>query len=158
MALAIGRVAIARLSQHAVGTNAGLGVHAPEQAIVAGRHGRVGLCVYEQPFPAQSRAKVGMSGTEALALGLGDHAAPPVFNVRTSGIVWPAARSSARFTAIDASLTLYPFWLSGRALLTAAAPAALAVCSSIDLPAIAWAASSDTQGTGATAPITMRAL
>src|SRR5438046_1581282 len=51
MALAIGGVTIARLSQHAVGTNAGLGVHAPEQAIVARRYGRVGLSVYEQSFP-----------------------------------------------------------------------------------------------------------
>src|SRR5207248_11627691 len=108
MALAIGRVAIARLSQHAVGTNAGLGVHAPEQAIVAGRHSRVGLCVYEQPFPAQSRAKVGMSGTEAHALGLGDDAGHPACNLRTAGIGWPAARRSARFTYIYACLPLLP--------------------------------------------------
>src|SRR4029077_8158129 len=107
-------------------------------------------------LPAQRVAKVGMRCIEAVGLGLhvagelvrrSAHAFPPL----------PAAASSARFTATPASLILYPFWLSGRALLTAAAPAAAAVFSSIALPVMASAASSETQGTGATAPKTMRA-
>jgi hypothetical protein len=43
MTFAIGVATVARFSQLAVRTNAGLRVHAPEQAIVARRHGWVML-------------------------------------------------------------------------------------------------------------------
>jgi hypothetical protein len=54
IAVALSRriMTVAWLGQLAVGANAGLRVHAPEQPIIARGHGRIGLRVNEQPFPA----------------------------------------------------------------------------------------------------------
>ena len=65
MAPAALRTAIARLRQFAIGTDAGLGVQAPEQAVVAGGHRRIGLGQNELAFPAQRRTQVRMIGVEA---------------------------------------------------------------------------------------------
>jgi hypothetical protein len=87
------RAAIARFSQFAVRADAGLSVHAPEQPIIACRHGRIGLGNNELAFPPQRWTKVGMIRIEAL--GFLHHAAPP-----------DAAFKMARFTATRASCTL----------------------------------------------------
>src|SRR5512143_950623 len=68
-----------------------------------------------------------------------------------------AAKSSARATATLASWTLYLLRDIGFAFATAACPAAAALRASTVLPVIARAASSETQGTGATWPSTIRA-
>jgi hypothetical protein len=60
------RIAIAGLGQLAIGTNAGLSVQTPEQAVVACGHSRIGLGKNELAFPAQRRAEVWMIGVEAL--------------------------------------------------------------------------------------------
>src|SRR5271157_593714 len=77
------RRAVARLGQLAVGANAGLGVHAPEQAVVRWRHGGIVFCQYELALPTQSRAQVFAVGIEAIGVGHQHHAAPPE--------LWPAA-------------------------------------------------------------------
>jgi hypothetical protein len=87
------RVAIAWFCQFSVGSDAGLCVHAPEQAVVAAGHAGVGLSENELAFPAQCRTEVRMIGIEAI--GFADHAAPP-----------EAALRIARFTATRASWTL----------------------------------------------------
>lgn len=46
-------VAVAGLGELAVGTNACLGIHAPEQTVIAGRHSGVALGVNEKPLPAK---------------------------------------------------------------------------------------------------------
>lgn len=48
-------VAVARLGELAVRTNACLGVHAPEQTVIAGRYGGVAVGVNEKPLPAKPR-------------------------------------------------------------------------------------------------------
>jgi hypothetical protein len=108
IAVALSRriMAVAWFGEFAVGANAGLRVHAPEQPIIARGHGRIGFRVDEQPFPAQGGTQVRVAGIKAFAFGLGNHAAPPVFPVCTSGTVCPDAMSSARLTATVASLIL----------------------------------------------------
>jgi hypothetical protein len=46
-------VAVAGLGELAVGTNARLGVHAPEKTVIAGGHRCVALGVNEKPLPAK---------------------------------------------------------------------------------------------------------
>jgi len=46
-------VAVAGLGELAVGTNACLSVHAPEQTVIAGRHSGVALGINEKPLPAK---------------------------------------------------------------------------------------------------------
>ena len=50
---AVLRVAIAWLCQFAIGTNAGLCVQAPEQALIRSRYRGIGLGKDELAFPAQ---------------------------------------------------------------------------------------------------------
>src|SRR5579883_2956676 len=85
------RGAQARLGQLAVRPDAGLGVHAPEQAVVRRLHPRVRFRGNELPLPAQRRTQIRIVRIEALAIA--DHAAPPAFPM-------------ARFTATRASCTL----------------------------------------------------
>src|SRR5579864_9446571 len=106
---AVFRVAIAGLSHFAVRANAGLRVHAPEQAIVAGRHRWIRLRKNKLAFPAQRRTQVRIIRIEALRLR--PHAAPP------------EAFIIARVSATFVSLTLYSLWLSGEALANAASAA-----------------------------------
>jgi hypothetical protein len=70
-------VAVAGFGQMAIGTDASLGIHAPEQTIIAGRYGRVTLGVNEKPLPTKPGTQVRMVCIEALALGSRNHAAPP---------------------------------------------------------------------------------
>src|SRR6267378_244410 len=84
---------VARLCQIAVGTDAGLGVQAPEQTVVRARHGGIGFGKDKLAFPAQRRTEIRIVGIESI--GLADHAAP-----------LDAAFRSARFTATRASCTL----------------------------------------------------
>lgn len=86
------RAAIAWLGQLAIGSDAGLCVHAPEQALVGGRNGGIRLGKNELALPAQSRAEIRMIGIEAFRFL--DQAAPP------------AAFKMARATATLASFTL----------------------------------------------------
>ena len=78
MALPGGVAAVARLGQVAVRTDACLGVHAPEQTVVARWHSVVARGINEKPLPAKRGAQVGMVRVEALALGFRNHAAPPL--------------------------------------------------------------------------------
>jgi hypothetical protein len=66
MALSVGGRAVARFSQLAVGTDAGLSMDAPEQAFIRGRNSRIGLGENELRFPSQGRAEAGMVGVEAI--------------------------------------------------------------------------------------------
>ena len=93
MTRALFRTAVAGLRQLAIWTNASLGVQAPEQAVVAGRHRRIGLGENELSFPAQRRTQVRMIDVEALRFP--NHAAPP-----------DAAFMMALVTATRASFTL----------------------------------------------------
>src|SRR5437870_2977738 len=72
-------------------------------------------------------------------------------------VLIPAALKIARLTAVLATWTLYPFWLSGLASRNAASAAAAAVSSLIVLPTSAVSAAWLRHGTGATAPMTTRA-
>ena len=90
---AVFRAAIARLGHFAIGTDAGLRVQAPEQAIIACRHRGIRLGENELALPAQRRAQVRMISIEALRFP--NHAAPP-----------DAAFKIARVTATRASFTL----------------------------------------------------
>ena len=87
------RTAIAWLRQFAIRTNAGLSVQAPEKAVIAGGHRRIGLGQNKLTFPAQRGAQVRMKGIETFRFL--DHAAPP-----------EAAFKRARVTATFASFTL----------------------------------------------------
>ena len=87
------RTAVAGLRQLAIRTDASLSVHTPEQAVIAGRHARIGLGKNELAFPAQRRTHVRMIGVEALRFP--NHAAPPA-----------AAFIMALVTATRASFTL----------------------------------------------------
>ena len=69
----------------------------------------------------------------------------------------PAARMTARFTAVLATCTLYALPLIGFAARTAASPATAAVSALSVFQTSARSASSERQGTGATAPSTTRA-
>src|ERR671925_1443434 len=93
MARAVFGIALTGFSQLAIRADAGLGVNAPEQAIVRARHSRVRLGKNELPLPAQRRTEVRMIGVETI--GFADHAGPP-----------DAAFKMARFTATRASCTL----------------------------------------------------
>ena len=66
VALSVGRGAVARLSQLAIGTDASLSVDAPEQTFIRGRNGWVGFGEDELRLPAQGRAEVRMIGVEAI--------------------------------------------------------------------------------------------
>lgn len=83
------RAAIAGLGKFTIGTDAGLAVKAPEEAIIAGWHGWIRLSQNELTFPAQGRAEVGMMNVEALRFA--DHTVPP------------AAFKMARLTATHAN-------------------------------------------------------
>ena len=66
MARAALGAAVAGFGQLAVGTDAGLGVQAPEQAVVAGGHCGIGLGENELAFPTQGRTQVRMIGVKAI--------------------------------------------------------------------------------------------
>src|SRR5262249_29666781 len=136
--------AVAGFGEDAVWSDAGLGVDAPEVAVVAAGHGGVLLDANVLSFPAQRRAEVRMINVETLSF-VDDHASPF------------AALSSARFTATRASLILCLLRPRLLAFWTAAAPAASAVSSVTALPVIAWLASLEIHGMGATWLMTMRA-
>src|ERR1700739_2996441 len=87
------RVAVAGFGYFAVRSDAGLGVQAPEQAIVGALYIGVGLGQDELTLPAQRGAQIRVIRIEAIAIA--NHAAPP------------AAFRMARFTATRASWTLY---------------------------------------------------
>ena len=70
-------VAVAGLGELAIRTNACLGVHAPEQAVIAGGHSGVAFGINEKPLPAKPGTQVRVVCIEALALGSRNHAAPP---------------------------------------------------------------------------------
>src|SRR5271166_2983303 len=142
--------AVARLGQFAIGADAGLGVHAPEQAVVRWRHGGIVFRQYELALPTQSRAEVFAVGIEAIGVGHQHHAAPPE--------LWPAALRMARFTATFVSVILYLLWLSGLALATASLAAAIAVSGEMVLSTSACSEPNEIHGTGATWPSTTRAF
>jgi len=58
------RTAVARLGQFAIRPYAGLRVQAPEEAIIAGWHGRIVLGKNELGFPAQVGTQVRVVGIE----------------------------------------------------------------------------------------------
>jgi hypothetical protein len=62
MALSGDLAAVARLGQLAVGTDACLGVHAPKQTVIAGRHGMVALGIDEKSLPTKRGAQMRMAG------------------------------------------------------------------------------------------------
>jgi hypothetical protein len=64
MALAIARTAIAGFSEGAVGSDTSLGVHAPEQAVIAGLHRLVVRGGDELSLPPQTRTEVRMVDVE----------------------------------------------------------------------------------------------
>ncbi len=78
MALPDGVAAVARLGQLAVWSDACLGVHAPEQTVVAGRNSSVALGINEEPLPAKRGTQVRVTRVETLALGFRNHAPPPL--------------------------------------------------------------------------------
>jgi len=86
------RTTVAGLGHFAIGSDAGLGVQAPEKAVITGGHRRIGLGQNELAFPAQVGTQVGEVGIETLRLL--DHAAPP------------EAFKMTRATATFASFTL----------------------------------------------------
>src|SRR5260370_41540356 len=92
MAAAICRTAVAGLGQLAVGTDAGLRLRAPEQAVVGRLHGGIRLGPDVLTLPVQRRAQARTFGIETI--GNLAHAAPP------------AAARIARFTATRARCIL----------------------------------------------------
>src|SRR5579864_1709126 len=132
------RAAIARLRQFPVRADAGLGVHAPEIAIIGVRHRRIFVGVDVHALPAQRGADIRMFGIEAFAF-VDDHARSPF-----------SACRMARLTATCASWILYLFRPRLLAPATAAAAAASAVAGESGFPTSAPAASLDTQGIVAT--------
>src|SRR5512146_2408433 len=66
MALAPGRGAVAGLGEFAVGTDAGLGVHAPVEALVGGLNRGIRFRQNELALPAQRGAEVGVGNVEAI--------------------------------------------------------------------------------------------
>jgi len=60
------RRAISRLRYISVGTDAGLRVHTPEQAIIRSLHIRIVFGQNELPFPAQRGAETRMMDVEAI--------------------------------------------------------------------------------------------
>src|SRR5271166_6685626 len=142
--------AVSRFGQLAIRADTGLGVHAPEQAVIGWRHGGIVLRHYELAFPAQRRAEVFAVGIEAIGVGHQHHAAPPE--------LWPAVLRMARFTATLVSVILYLLWLSGLALATASLAAAIAVSGETLLPTSACSEPSEIHGMGATWPSTTRAV
>jgi len=76
VALASRAIAISRFSKFAIGTNTGLSVHTPEQAVIAAGHRGIWFGVNEQAFPAQGGTQVWTAGIEAFAFRSCDHAAP----------------------------------------------------------------------------------
>src|SRR5271157_4169043 len=138
------RRAVARLGQLAVGANAGLSVHAPEQAVVRRRHVGIVFRLDELTLPAQRRAEVFAVGIEAIGVGHQHHAAPPERPAAFSGpptsadfVLAGAQLRMARFTATLVRVILYLLWLSGRALATAALAAAIAASGVMVLPSSA---------------------
>ena len=93
MACAALGTAVSRLCQFAVRTDAGLGVQAPEEAVVACRLRSVGFGENELALPAQRRTQI--RGVEVEAVRFPNHAATP-----------DAAFKMARVTATLASCTL----------------------------------------------------
>jgi hypothetical protein len=69
MTLATRRGAISRLGQLAIRTDAGLGVEAPEQAIVGRRDRRVLVHADELLLPPQGCAQGFATGIEAFVIG-----------------------------------------------------------------------------------------
>src|SRR5262249_19954004 len=144
VAFAVLRRAIAGFGEDTVWSDAGLRVDTPEAAIVAAGHGGVLRDANVLSFPPQRRAEVRMINIETFSF-VDDHASPF------------AALSSARLTATRASLILCLLWPRLLAFWTAAAPAASAVSSVMALPVMAWLASFEIHGIGATWLMTMRA-
>src|SRR5437660_1303516 len=142
MAPTFSRAAIAGLGQLAVGADAGLGVGAPEEAIVAGWDAGIGLRPYILALPAKGRAQSRTIGIETFRFYR--HATPPAFRM-------------ARFTATRASWIFWVLCPRLLALSTAARPARSAVSGVMVLPVIDWAASAESHGIGATCPNTTRA-
>ena len=75
MAFAVFRAAVAGLGEDAVRSDAGLGMDAPEAAVIAARDGGVLLDADVLSFPAQSRAEVRMMDVETFSF-VDDHASP----------------------------------------------------------------------------------
>jgi len=73
------RRAVAGLGDFPIGTDAVLGVHAPEQPVVRRLHVRIGFRKNELAFPAQCGAEIPMRDIKAI--GLANHAAPPAFKM-----------------------------------------------------------------------------
>ena len=55
-------VAVTRLRELTVRTDAGLRVHAPKQTVIAGRHGMVALGIDEKSLPTKRGAQMRMAG------------------------------------------------------------------------------------------------
>ena len=94
VALPAVRAAVAGFGQFTIRANTGLGVDAPEQAVIRSLHRRVRLRGDELPLPAQRRTQPGMVDVETFRFAV-NHAAPP-----------EAAFRKARLTATRASWTL----------------------------------------------------
>ena len=62
MALAQGIVAVTRLRELTIRTDAGLRVHAPKQAVIARRYGRVALGIDKKSLPTKRGAQMRIAG------------------------------------------------------------------------------------------------
>jgi hypothetical protein len=63
--LARGIVAVTRLGELTVWTDARLRVHAPKQTVIAWRHGLVALRIDEKSLPAKRGAQMRMAGIKS---------------------------------------------------------------------------------------------
>src|SRR6267142_1409056 len=113
MAVAVGRTAVPRLRNFAIGSDAGLGERAPEETVIGARHGGVGFGPDILALGMKRRTQPRTIGIEPL--GFFHHATPPAFRM-------------ARFTATRAR------WIFCLLLprLLALATAAWAACSAVD--------------------------
>ena len=95
VAFASGIIAIAGFGEFTIGSDASLGVHAPEKAVIGRGHGVVVFGENELALPAQSAAKRFATYVEAFGIGHAHHRAPPL-----------AALRIARLTAAFATVIL----------------------------------------------------
>src|SRR5262245_43466490 len=77
VALPRGIVAVTRLGELTVRTDARLRVHAPKQTVIAGRHRLVALRIDEKSLPTKRGAQIMVAGIKPQPLWFRNHAAPP---------------------------------------------------------------------------------
>src|SRR5262249_22483639 len=138
--------------------DAGLRNAAPEQSVARAGDRGVGIRPDILAFPVQRRAQPWTVSIETIRYAA--HAAPPSvpFRVMAARAGAPAAARMARLTATWASWIFCALCPRLLACATAACAAWSAVACVTALPSRACAASIESQGTGATCPITTRAL